>query len=97
VDFKRTVCDNPDYEKMLVACLTFGACLYSSLYKGIRYNVASTRSDTPNATAVFSTAFELRGADVPFFSCAGKKVFEQNWGEYIFFVKNVVLLKFDGL
>jgi hypothetical protein len=35
---------------------------------------------------VFSTAFELRGADLPFFSCAGKK-----WGGGFFvFVKNVL-------
>jgi hypothetical protein len=34
--------------------------------------------DTPifeNEIAVFSTAFELRGADLPFFSCRGKKCF----------------------
>jgi hypothetical protein len=41
--------------------------------------------------AVFPTAFELRGADVPFFSCAEKK-----W-KLFFFLKNVLLLKFDGL
>jgi hypothetical protein len=42
--------------------------------------------------SVFSTAFELRGADLPSFSCAEKKL-----GEIFFFVKNVLLMKFDGL
>jgi hypothetical protein len=36
-------------------------------------------------------AFELRGADVLFFSCAEKKL-----GGYFYFL-NVLLLKFDGL
>jgi hypothetical protein len=37
---------------------------------------------------VFSTAFELRGADLPFFSCAEKIVLKIK--------KKVLLLKFDG-
>jgi hypothetical protein len=44
--------------------------------------------------SVFSTAFELRGADIIlFFFMRGKK----KWGEIFFGVKNVVLLKFDRL
>jgi hypothetical protein len=39
------------------------------------------------SSSVFSTVFELRGADVPFFSCR----------ETFYLVKNVLLLKFDGL
>jgi hypothetical protein len=38
----------------------------------------------PDTFSVFSTAFELRGADLAFFSCAEN-------------VKNVILLKFDEL
>jgi hypothetical protein len=40
--------------------------------------------------AVFATDFELRGMDVAFFSCV-----EKMGGNY--FLKNVLLLKFDGL
>jgi hypothetical protein len=32
---------------------------------------------------VFSTAFELRGADLPFFSCAGNFFFFK-WGKFLF-------------
>jgi hypothetical protein len=51
------------------------------------------------SVSVFSTAFELRGADLPFFSCAEKKLFEKNvFGEIFYFIfLNVLLLKFDGL
>jgi hypothetical protein len=38
--------------------------------------------------AVFSTAFELRGADLPF---------ENFFREKVLGAKNVLLLKFDGL
>jgi hypothetical protein len=31
--------------------------------------------NTCNTEAVFSAAFELRGADLPFFSCTGKNLF----------------------
>jgi hypothetical protein len=47
---------------------------------------------------VFSTAFELIGADLPFFSCVEKN----GGGKCLFgakknFFLNVLLLKFDGL
>jgi hypothetical protein len=43
--------------------------------------------------SVFSTAFGLRGADLPFFSCAEKKI-RKKWN---YILKKVLLLKFDGL
>jgi hypothetical protein len=45
---------------------------------------------------VFSTAFELRGVDVPFFSGAGHKILKKG-GNLFLGVKNVLLLNFDGL
>jgi hypothetical protein len=43
---------------------------------------------------LFSTAFELRGADFPVFSCVEEK---KNFLGGVFLVKNVLLLQFDGL
>jgi hypothetical protein len=41
--------------------------------------------------AVFSTAFELRGADLPFSSCVEKikKFKKKNWGEFFIFLFNM--------
>jgi hypothetical protein len=44
-------------------------------------------------SSVFSTAFELRGTDVPFSFMHGQKL----GGDFFFFFLNVLLLKFDGL
>jgi hypothetical protein len=40
--------------------------------------------------AVFSTVLELRGADLRFFSCVEKTIFERKNGDFLFFL-------FDGL
>jgi hypothetical protein len=39
---------------------------------------------------VFSTAFELRGADLPSFSRAGKKILKHFFGEKKWGVKNTI-------
>jgi hypothetical protein len=48
--------------------------------------------------AVFSTAFELRGADLPFFMQEKHFLKEKkNFLEKLFCLKKVMLLKFNGL